>query len=273
MRKTAAAYLILGLLTTPAAAGVIILSRDPTLSARAPKDAWDGPGCWADSDRYFVTGHSTSLDSLGEAKGDRYERDFAEQDAKRRLAVKIAQEKDPQFTEDSYDLDVEMSGFQTVATYRLQGQDGLFLIGMVKRDDAVVHASFNVEKTRTRGRAAFKVGDFVRAARLFAALTQHGAQDGETVKYARAASAHLNLAAGVTKATRLEALHDLAAFYDGQGDAEMALQFEYQIYRELESPDRALLERLARLCAVTHRDDNAADFRNEIERRWPPDAH
>jgi hypothetical protein len=39
MRKSAAAYLVLGLLTTPAAAGVIILSRDPSLSARAPNDA------------------------------------------------------------------------------------------------------------------------------------------------------------------------------------------------------------------------------------------
>jgi hypothetical protein len=267
MRRSAAAYLVLGLLAAPAFAGVIILSRDPVLSAPAPDEAWNGPGCWADNDRYYVTGHSTSAESLGEAKGGHYERDFAEQDAKRRLAVKVAEEKDPQYTEDSYDLDVEMARFQTVATYRLDGFDGLFLIGMVKKNEVIVHARFNVEKIRTRARAAFEVGDFGRAGRLFAGLTQHGVQDAETLKYARAASAHLNLAAGVTKETRLEALRQLADFYDGRGDAEMALRFSYQIYRESEFPDRVLLERLARLCALTHRDHNAADFHNEIERR------
>ena len=273
MLRSAVAYLVLGLLATPATAGVIILSRDPVLSPGAPKDAWDGPGCWADNDHYFVTGHSTSVESLGEAKGQRYERDFAEKDAKRRLAGKVAQEKDPQFAEDSYDLDAEITGFQTVATYRLEGREGLFLVGVVKKDDVSFQAKFNIEKTCTRARAAFDSGDFSQAARLFAALTQHGVQDAETVRYARAASAHLNLEAGVTNETRLEALRELADFYDSRGDAEMALRFSYQIYRETEPPDRALLETLARLCAVTHRDHSAADFRNEIERRWPRDAH
>ena len=177
--------------------------------------------------------------------------------------------KDPLFDSESHELDEEMSGFQTAATYRLPGRDGLFLVGLVGQKDLRVRVSFDASKTRRNAKNAFGVGDFPRAARLFSALTQHEVQDPETTAFARAACAHVNLNAGVQGESRTEALKTLADFYIKRGDAEQALRFTYDLYRETETPDRALLERLVELSSRTHRDSNAEEFRKEINQRWP----
>lgn len=273
MQKSIAACLLAALCVGHPVSGITFLSRDPTLADVIPEGALEGPGCRLAGESYITTGHSPRVDSLGEAKGKRTERDFAEDDAKLRVARMVAHDQDPQFDDDSHELTAEISGFQTAATYRIEGLEGMFLVGIVKKNAVHVRAKFDVAKARRNALAAFDVGDFSRAARLFAGLTQHGVQDAGTVGMAHAASAHLNLAAGIDGAVRRQALQELADFYYKRGDAEKALDSCYKIYDQSEAPERALLERLADLCSRTHRDNNAAAFQKEIARRWPtPEA-
>lgn len=248
------------------------VERDAALAALAPADAFGGAGCWMTGDRYIATGHSISIDSLGPAKGKRTEREFAEEDARSRIAAEVARRQEPIFDPESHDVTAQMSGFQTAATYRLAGRDGLFLVGLVSRKDVHVRVSFDATKARRNAKSAFAAGDFSRAARLFSALTQHDVGNAETTAFARAASAHVNLAAGVKGESRTEALKTLSDFYFTHGDAEQALRLSYDLYRESETPDRPLLERLAELSSLTHRETNAEAFRKEIRLRWPPPA-
>lgn len=267
--QSSAAAVVLSSLLAASALSATILSLDAELANAMPPSALEGVGCWIVGERMFVTGYSTSANSLGDTKAKRVERDFAEEDARVRVSRAVAHEQSPQFDEDSYSLSSEVSKFTPVATYRIEGREGLFLVGVVKRDAVHVRVGFDITKTRQNATAAFEAADFARAARLFAALTQHDVQDADTSAHARAASAHLNLAAGVTGATKLEALRELSIFYEKRNAPEMALRFYYQVYQAIEKPDRALLEKLAALSAQTYRESNAAAFRTEIERRWP----
>jgi hypothetical protein len=140
----------------------------------------------------------------------------------------------------------------------------------VAREDAVsVNIEFDTGSARRNALVAFNAGDYGRAARLLAQLTERGAQDPEIMALARAASAGVNFVAGVTGASRIEALRVLADFYFEKGADEEAVQFYYRLYLESNDPDRVVLERLAELCARTHRDESSRAFRKEVSRLWP----
>jgi len=249
------------------------VERNSGLAGLAPAESFAGVGCWMiHDDRYVATGHSTSIDSLCAAKDKRTEREFAEEDAKSRIIAEAARLQEPLFDTESHNVSVETNGFQTAATYKIAGRGGLFLVGMVSKKDVHVRVSFDASKTRCNAVNAFDSGDFSRAARLLSALTQHEVQDAETTGFAHAASAHVNLAAGVTGESRTDALKMLSDFYFVRGDTEQALRFTYDLYRETETPDRMLLERLSELSSRTHRSNNAAAFCKEINQRWPSPA-
>jgi hypothetical protein len=103
----------------------------------------------------------------------------------------------------------------------------------------------------------------------FAELTERGIQDPEVMALARAAAARVNLAAGVTGPSLIAALRLLGDFYFENNDAEQAVQFYYRLYREASGPDPVVLERLAQLCAQTHRNESATAFRKELSRLCP----
>jgi hypothetical protein len=77
------------------------------------------------------------------------------------------------------------------------------------------------------------------------------------------------VAAGVTGSSLIAALRLLGDFYFENNDAEQAVQFYYRLYREASSPDPVVLERLAQLCAQTHRNESATAFRKELSRLCP----
>jgi len=263
------AGLITSLFTATAAAEPLFLSREVSLVSKVPKEAFEGVGSWQEGGSFVATGHSISIDALGEAKGKRVERDIAEDDARARITKLAALASEASFDPGAYQVESTISGFQTVATYRLADREGVFLVGLARGDDVSVRVTFDLAKARRSAISAFDSGDYGRAARLFAAVTSRGAQDPETAALAHASSAHVNLNAGVTGPARITALTNLAGFYLQRGDSEEALRYSYDLYRETPSPDRGLLERLAELSLKTHRANNAAAFKQEIEKRWP----
>jgi hypothetical protein len=246
----------------------IILTKDPELMALAPAEASEGAGSWRAGGYYIATGYSTSAESLG-AEKEGIEQNLAEKDAKARIIHEAILRKDPQFDEDSNTGKAEISGFRIAATYKLEGRDALFLVGVAREDAVSVNIAFDTGSARRNALLAFNGGDYGRAARLLAELTERGVQDPEIIALARAASARVNLAAGVTGPSLFAALRLLGDFYFEKNDAEQALQFYYRLYRETSGLDLVVLERLAELCAQTHRNESATAFRKELSRLCP----
>lgn len=247
----------------------VVLSKEPVLAALVPTKAFEGVGSWSSSGYYIATGYSVSVESLGTEKGKVIEEMIAEKDAKALIVREAALRKNPQFDEESYTCQADISGFRIAATYKLEGRDGLFVVGVAPEDAVSVNIVFDEGSARRNALVAFNAGDYSHAGRLLAGLTERGIQDPEIIALARAAGAGVNCVSGITGATRMAALRILADFYFEKGDAEEAVQFYFRLYRESNDPDRVVLERLAELCAQTHRDDNAKAFRKEVSRLWP----
>jgi hypothetical protein len=246
-----------------------ILKRDPELAKLIPHEALEGPGAW-ESDVWLVaTGQSIRIDSLGETKGRRTEAEFAEDDAKLRLARLAAALNDASFDPEMYELQADMKGVRVAATYRLDGRDTLFLTLVGRRANVHVKLLFSPDRARKFAQGLYTAGDWKGAAKAFAALNSHGIQDAETTAWARAASARVNLEAGVIGDSKLSAWKTLAVFHDERKQWDTSLKFYHQIYIETDSPDRPLCEKLANLAELTDRPNNAEAFRKEIQRRWP----
>jgi hypothetical protein len=245
-----------------------ILSRDRSLDAIIPKEAYDGVGVWTTGDYYVATGHAVA-DSLGETKGKRTERDLGEAEARMRIISQAAAAKEPSFDPDSFEVEADVTGFRTAATYRLDGRDGIFLIGLVKRRDAHVQLVFNPQKAREKAFRLFEAGQFREAAAQFALLTQRGVQDQETATFAHAAGWHVNLLGGVSGSARAEALRGLGEFYYGREEYEASLKWLYDLYRDTEKPDRKLLMTLIDLSEKTHREKAIDGFKKELHERFP----
>ena len=64
-------------------------------------------------------------------------------------------------------------------------------------------------------------------------------------------------------------MRGLGDFYFEKNDAEQAVQFYYRLHRGAGGPDPVVLERLAELCAQTHRNESATAFRKELSRLCP----
>lgn len=249
-----------------------VLSRDNTLAKFVPAEAYQGIGFWENGDYWIAVGHSTEIDALGKNKGKRVERDFAEDETKALLLKQAALLKNPEYDADSYDFKGEIIGFQTAATYRLEGKSDFYVIGLAKKSGVQVEVVFNPKKARLAAIALFESGKYREAAGKLAALTERGIQDSETMDFARAASRHVNLDAGVMGESRIEALESLGKFYQKQRNYEASLRHFYDLYLEIENPSHLLLENLVMLCEKTRRGDTAAKFQKEISRRWPTTA-
>jgi len=250
-----------------------LATRNDALLQLAPAEALQGIGSWTKDDYWIATGYSEEVDSLGKSKGNRTERDFAEEETKALILKRAAISQYADYDDGSYDLKGEISGFQTAATYRITGKDGLYLVGVAKKSGVQVDVVFNPKKARLTAIALFEMGKYHDAAARFASLTQRGIQDAETMAFARAASWHVNLDSGIKGGPRLEALDGLGQFYLEQRDYEASLRHFYDLYVETERPSRQLLDTLVLLCEKTFRGETAANFRNEISRGWPlPDT-
>jgi hypothetical protein len=247
----------------------IVLSKDPELMALVPAEAREGAGSWRAGGYYIATGYSNPAESLGAEMEKSIEQNLAEKDAKARIIREAILRKDSKFDEDSYTCKAEISGFRVAATYKLEGRDGLFLVGVAPEDAVSVKIAFDTGSARRNALLAFNTGNYGQAARLLAELTERGIQDPEVMALARAASARVNLAAGVTGPSLIAALRLLGDFYFENNDAEQAVQFYYRLYREASGPDPVVLERLAQLCAQTHRNESATAFRKELSRLCP----
>lgn len=246
-----------------------VIEREAELVALAPAAAWEGVGGWDAPGYWIATGHSITIDSLGVAKGKRTEREIAADDARTQLAKAAAAKEVRDFDPELFDVDAELRGLRTAAVFRLPHREGLFLIAVVPKNEMHVRATFAPVKARQHAIALFGGEDFVGASRAFSVLTTRGVQDPETIAFARAASARVNLAAGASGESRRQFLETLARFHETRSEWEAGLQCWNDLYRETEQPDRPLLERLAALADRTHRPNSAAAFRREIERRWP----
>lgn len=266
LRCRLAALLLLA--TSLARAGV--LTKNPSLAALVPPEAYQGVGTWSKGDYFVSTGHSIDITSLGTAKGKKLELASATQDAKRRLALKSAVSKQRDLDPDCYSISLDIKGFETAATYTLAGHDGLFLIGVARKDQVHVQVNFSPLKAGKKARALFNTGQYEKAAKLLAQLTQHGVQDPPTIALAHAASWQVNLKAGVTGQDRAEALNGLGHYYYDRGDYESSIRQLHALYMDTPKPSRQLLHILVDLCDKTHRTQSAKLFKQEINRRWPP---
>ena len=182
----------------------IVLRKDPALLALVPPEAFEGIGSWSAGGYYVATGCSTSVAALGAEKEKDIEEKIAEKDAKARIGNKAALRKNPQFDDESYTCKAEISGFRIAATYKLENRDALFVVGVVPEDAVSVNIAFDVASARRNALVAFNAGDYGHAARLLAGLTERGIQDPEIIASAHAASAGVNLIAGVTGACSLD---------------------------------------------------------------------
>ena len=195
------------------AGSATLLWRDESLLHLVTSEAYGGTGTWENGDYWVAVGHSSEIDSLGENKGRRTERDLAEDNAKELILQRSAVAKVPDYDGDSYDLKGQIKGFQTAATYRIDGMDGLYLIGVAKKSSVQVDVVFNPGKARLNAIALFDAGNYKDAAARLASLTQRGIQDPETMAYAHAASWHVNLDSGVKGSARETALRGLGQFH------------------------------------------------------------
>lgn len=267
--QSAALFLVVFLLSPSTLFCANVLSRDDTVSKFVPAEAYQRTGLWENGDYWITVGHSTEIDALGKAKGKRLERDFAEDESKALMLKQAALLKNPEYDADSYDLKGEIIGFQTAATYRLNGKSDFYLIGLAKKSGVQVEVVFNAKKARLAAIALFESGKYREAASKLATVTERGIQDSETMDFARAASQHVNLDAGVKGEPRIEALEGLGQFYLKQRDYEASLRHFYDLYLETENPSPPLLENLVMLCEKARRSDTSAKFQKEISRRWP----
>lgn len=249
-----------------------VLKRDPELSKLIPQEALQGPGAWEIGGRLVATGQCIEIDSLGKAKGRRTETEFAEDDAKLRLARLAATTKDASFNPEMFDLQMEMRGVRVAATYHLDRLQTLFLVAVAEKKDVEVKLSFSPVRARRHAQLLFVSGDWKEAAKIFSVLNSHGIEDAETIAWARAASAHVNLDAGVVGDSKVGALKTLAAFHEERKQWDSSLKFYHLLYTETDSPNRALLEKLVKLAKLTQRPNNAESFQKEIQRRWPQDS-
>ena len=250
-----------------------VLTHDPAYDQIIPKDAYEGVGSWIAGEHYVATGRSSAYDALGEAKAKRTEQDVAEEDSRRRILARAAGVDDAALENGCYDITGSLSGFSTAATFKLDGVDGVFLIGVAKKDQVSgAHAEFNPKKARTRAIDLFDAEKYKEAAALFADLTQRGIQDDETVAYARAASWQVNLGSGISGTTRSEALEGLGRFYYDRKAYEKSLRHYYDLYKEQSKPALTLLNCLVELCEETKRDETAEKLRDEIARTYPDSA-
>ncbi|HEY8668856.1 MAG TPA: hypothetical protein VIL86_19570 [Tepidisphaeraceae bacterium] len=265
-----AAVLLIGMGVPHLFAGV--LSRDPEVEAIIPRSAYEGVGAWPVEQYVVATGHSIAITSLGEGKEKRTEKMLAEEDCRRQIAVHAAAVKVKDFDEDCYDLKAEISGFRTAATFKLEGREGLFLIGVVKADQIQVEPVFSPKKARLKAFALFEVGHYKEAAAILASLSQLGIQDEETIAFARAASWHVNLDSGVKGEARAAALKGLSRFYYDRQQYDDSVHKAYQLYLETAEPARDMLELLVDLCMRTRREGSAKKFQQELDRRWPTTA-
>jgi hypothetical protein len=167
----------------------IVLRKDPALMALVPAKAFEGIGSWSAGGYYIATGYSTPAESVGAEKEKGIEEKIAEKDAKGRIGHAAALRKNPQFDEESYTCQAEISGFRIATTYKLEGRDGLFVVGVAPEDAVRVNIAFDAGRARRNALIAFNAGDYGHAARFLAGLTERGFQDPEIIAMARAASA------------------------------------------------------------------------------------
>jgi len=246
-----------------------ILTRDPAVANLLPREAFEGVGAW-DVGRYVIaTGHSIRVDSLGVEKGKRTEQNIAEDDCKTRIIAVIARSQTEDFDPEMFDLAADISGFQIAATYRMEGRDGFFLVGLAERCKIKAGPVFNPKKARAFAFNLFHAERFKDAATRFAILTQRDVQDAETVAFARAASWHVNLEAGMRGDARRLALQGLGKFYYDRQDYERSVKYFYDLYKETDAPSRELLATLVTLCEKTRRENSAKAFLRELNDRYP----
>ena len=177
------------IIATDISAKPLIVSRNDDLAKSAPALAWESTGCWIKAGTCYVTGYSTPIDSLGDVKGKEAETKFAEDDARQRLVFFVAHDQDPGFDEEAYSVVADIKGMQPAAVFRIEGKEGLFYLGVIKRDSLVVTSSFDEKKAKQNARAAFDAKDFDTAARLYDLLIKHDVQDQETTDYRVASGA------------------------------------------------------------------------------------
>lgn len=243
-----------------------VLTHDSAYDSLVPAEAYQGIGTWMVGDAIVATGHSIDLDSLGTGKDKRTEQEWSEDDCKRRIMIFVAESKDSCFDDDSYDLEGEVSGFATAATFKLDGQEGLFLIGVVPKEQVHVKFTFNPKKARHFAITLFESGQYMEASTKLAALSQRGIQDEEIISIAHAAGWHVNLKAGIMGDARLQALAGLGRFYYERKAYEESLRYFYDLYMDTQKPEINLLKTLIDLCEKTHRDDTSVKFRAELAR-------
>lgn len=243
-----------------------ILSKNGDLASKLPAEAWKGPGAWQVQGLRIATGHSTAVDALGVTKGREIEEKAALDDARHQLLAAALPEQDRDF----FDLKGEVKAARTAAVYRLPGRQGLFAVLVAQEKDVQAQAVLNAPRARSQAKALMAAGEFARAAKLLGRLTELGVQDAETLDDARAASAEVNLRAGVQGQTASTAWDFLGDYYERHNDLENSLKARHQLYLMTKQPERSLLEKLADLSTRTHRPNSAASFQQEILRRWPP---
>ncbi len=250
------------------AADIKVLQANERLKTQLPPAAMEGTGAWAVGDAYIATGQSIAINSLTASKGRLYEEQFAKDDAKRRVLVLAAHDQVPNFDPEFFDVEGEVIGSETVLVYRLPPSESLFVVMVAGKGDVWVKAKLETAKGLARAHAFFNGESYSEAARLFAKLTELGAQDAETEAFAKAASAEVNLQAGINGKPRRDSLKYLGEFYRKHENSEASLRAFYQLYKDQKPAERWLLEKLETLSAETHRPNNAAAFRKEISQRW-----
>lgn len=244
-----------------------LVKENVDLMAPLPKEALAGAGVWSAAGYIFVTGHSKAVDIFAGSKKNRTEREIAELDAKQRLMKFLAKEEFPDFESDFYDIEGTFSGEQTAAVYHIPREEGIFLTLAFAPENVDLRVVFNPEKTRKRAEALFEAEEWNKAGSVLALLTQKGVQDPKTVGLAQAASAHVNLEAGVTGKHRESAFEVLGGFYFSRNEWEKSLRYFFDLYSLLPEPGAELLMRLADLSEKTGRPNNAAAFKKEAKLR------
>lgn len=251
------------------AADLAVREKGADTPIQAPEEAWRAPGAWKVGDYWVGTGITDRTKVLSNADGRLLDREFAELDARARILAAAAREDDPRFAREFFELDGRVSQEVFAGSYSF-GADGPLHVILIAPQNGVTYTSrFNPALARTIAQRCYRAGDWAEASRIFALLTANNVQDEDTMAWARASAARVNLEAGVRGETKLLNLGLLAEFHESQKEWEEALKLRHQVYLETEEPSREALEKLAQLADCTHRSQMARALNAEITRRWP----
>jgi len=226
-----------------------------------PKEAYERAGVWVAGNLYIATGQSRSVDAPSKAKGVNAAKRLAEEDCESRILHEFAKRNLNGFDQTIYETEGEISGLECVTSYSDSETGVYFFVGKVVKSQIKARLKFSRDKACRYALERFEKSDYLAVEAIESKFAAHAISDPAIGSLAQASRWHLALQTTTDAATLAQSHSGLGDFYFRRQQYEESLKHFYNLYESSSKPDSVLYERLGDLCELTHRPDNAAQFR------------